>query len=63
MVHPTSAHSMEALARRAVDEAMAGGADAADARIVRLAEERLVVQNGALKESDAPEDFGIALRV
>ena len=25
MVHPTSAHSMEALARRAVDEAMAGG--------------------------------------
>lgn len=67
MVNPpvksSPSHSMEALARSAVDEAMARGADAADARIVRCAEERLVIQNGALKESDAPEDFGIAVRV
>ena len=67
MVNPTASkcapHSMEALAKSAVDQAMARGADAADARIVRCAEERLVIQNDALRESDAPEDFGIALRV
>ncbi|MEM1451363.1 MAG: TldD/PmbA family protein [Planctomycetota bacterium] len=59
----TRGPALEDLARRTVDDAMARGADAADARIVRQAEERLVVVDGALQESDAPEDFGIALRV
>lgn len=54
---------MEDLVRRAVDEAMSRGADGADARVVRCAQEKLVLQNGALKGSDAPEDFGIAVRV
>ncbi|MEM6673676.1 MAG: TldD/PmbA family protein [Planctomycetota bacterium] len=53
----------EEVARRAVEAAMERGADAADARIVRRAEERLVVRGDALEEADAPEEFGLAVRV
>lgn len=56
-------HGLEDIAREAVEIAMKRGADAADARIVRLAEERLTVQNGTLAEAEAPEEFGIGVRV
>ncbi len=54
---------LEELARRAVEEALARGADHADARIVRLARERLGVCNGAVSEAEAPDEFGIGVRV
>lgn len=55
--------ALEDVARHAVEAAMARGADHADARIVRVATERLAVRDGAVAEADAPEEFGIAVRV
>ncbi|MEL6716780.1 MAG: DNA gyrase modulator, partial [Planctomycetota bacterium] len=43
--------------------AMARGADAADARVVRVSTERLALRNGAVAEASAPEEFGIGVRV
>ena len=57
-----AAAALEDVARLAVDAAMKRGADHADARIVRIATERLAVQGGAVAEADAPEEFGIAVR-
>lgn len=61
--HPTRTTDPVQVAQDAVDLCMARGADAADARIVRLAEERLAVEDGRVREAGAPEDFGIAVRV
>lgn len=64
-----SAHSVrgikapEQIAREAVELAMERGADAADARIVHLAQERLTVQRGRVSEAEAPDGFGIGVRV
>lgn len=52
-----------AVAKEAVELCMARGATAADARVVRLAQEQLTVQDGRIREADAPEDFGLAVRV
>ena len=52
-----------AVAKEAVDLCMARGATAADARVVRLAQEELVIQDGRVREAGAPEDFGLAVRV
>jgi len=51
------------LAQDAVDAALAKGADYADARINRLSNENLTMRNGMLARAEAPEDFGIGLRV
>ena len=51
-----------AVAKEAVELCMARGATAADARVVRLAQEQLEVQDGRIREADAPEDFGLAVR-
>ena len=50
-------------AHQAVSEALKAGADYADVRINRLCQERYVVRDGSLEEADAPEDFGIGVRV
>ncbi len=50
------------LAERAVRDALAAGADYADARIVRSATEELCLRNGELAEADAPLEFGLAVR-
>ena len=42
---------------------MARGADAADARVVHLAQEKLTVQQGRVSEAEAPDQFGIGVRV
>ena len=55
--------SMEQLAQRAVEVALQAGAHYADARIVRLSQEQLSVRNGRLAQADAPDDFGIGIRV
>ncbi len=55
--------SMEALAALAVETAMGRGADYADARIVRVARETLSMHNGSVADAEAPDDFGIGLRV
>ncbi|MEL6907393.1 MAG: DNA gyrase modulator, partial [Planctomycetota bacterium] len=55
--------ALDAVAREAVDAAMARGADAADARVVRVSTERLALRNGAVAEASAPEEFGIGVRV
>ena len=54
---------MMQLARRAVDEALAQGADYADARVVHLLSEELALKNGRLAQAQAPEEFGIGVRV
>lgn len=54
---------MMQLARRAVDEALAAGADRADARVVHVRGEELEVKNGALVRAAAPEEFGVCVRV
>ncbi len=54
---------MQNLAQKAVEEAMRAGAEYADARIVRLSREELGVRNGQLSVADAPEEFGIGVRV
>ncbi|MEE2939722.1 MAG: TldD/PmbA family protein [Planctomycetota bacterium] len=60
---PVRVADPEAVAKEAVDLCMARGAAAADARVVRLAQEALTVQDGRVREADAPEDFGLAVRV
>ncbi|HJM57028.1 MAG: peptidase C69 [Planctomycetes bacterium] len=50
-------------AHQAVSEALKAGADYADVRINRLCQERYVVRDGSLEEAEAPEDFGIGVRV
>jgi len=50
-------------AHQAVSEALKAGADYADARVNRLCQERYIVRDGALEEADAPEDFGLGVRV
>jgi|GEM_PF-4440967 len=54
---------MQQLAQLAVEEALRAGADYADARIVRLSQEQLGVRNGKLSMADAPEEFGLGVRV
>ena len=54
---------MQKLVQSAVEDALKAGADYADARVVRLTQERLTVRNGRLAQADAPEDFGIGIRV
>lgn len=51
------------LAKVALRAAQSGGADYADARIVRLNEEELSVKNGASGDASAPEEWGIGVRV
>lgn len=54
---------MESIAAHAVKVAMERGADYADARIVRIARETLSVHNGAVADAEAPDEFGLGLRV
>ena len=54
---------MQGIAQLAVEEALRAGADYADARIQRLACEELTMQDGSLVRADAPEDFGLGVRV
>lgn len=53
---------MQELAERAVREALAAGAEYADARIVRCAREDLCLRNGELAEAAAPAEFGLGVR-
>ncbi|MEE8467513.1 MAG: DNA gyrase modulator, partial [Planctomycetota bacterium] len=50
-------------AQAAVEAALKAGADYADARINRLSQENLVSKNGVLEGAEAPEEFGIGVRV
>ncbi len=50
------------LAERAVREALAAGADYAEARVVRSAAELLRVRDGATVEAGAPTEFGLGVR-
>ena len=50
------------LARRAVDAALAAGAEYADTRVGRLVAEELVVKNGQIGAAEAPEELGIGVR-
>lgn len=54
---------MQKIAQLAVDEALRAGADYADARVQRLALEELTMRNGSLVGADAPESFGLGVRV
>ncbi|MCP3917960.1 MAG: TldD/PmbA family protein [bacterium] len=51
------------VAQSAVAEALKNGADYADARVNRLSCENLTVRNGALATAEAPEEFGVGVRV
>ena len=51
------------LAKLALGEAERGGADYADARIVRLNVEELSVKNGASGDASSPEEWGVGVRV
>ncbi len=51
------------LAKTAVAAAQAAGADYADARVVRLRREELSIKNGRLAGAEAPEEFGLGVRV
>lgn len=51
------------IAQSAVEAALAKGADYADARINRTCEESLSLRNGEVACAEAPEEFGIGLRV
>lgn len=51
------------LAQSAVAEAERAGADYADARVVHLRREELVLYNGRLAQAAAPEDVGVGVRV
>lgn len=53
---------MQELAQRAVREALAAGADYADARVVRTATEDLGHVDGAVTEAEAPCEFGLGVR-
>ena len=50
------------LAQRAVDAALAEGAEYADTRVNRLIAEELVVKNGQIGAAEAPEELGIGVR-
>ena len=50
------------LAERAVREALAAGAEYAEARVVRSAAEFLRVRDGATVEAGAPTEFGLGVR-
>lgn len=50
-------------ARRAVDAALAQGADYADARANRTSSEELVMKNGALAQATEREESGLGVRV
>ena len=50
-------------AQAAVESALKAGADYADARVNRLSREQFTLKNGALEGADAPEDFGVGVRV
>ena len=54
---------MQEVAQLAVDEALRAGADYADARVQRLAMEELTMRDGSLVGADAPENFGLGVRV
>lgn len=54
---------MMEFSKLAVSEALRNGAQYADARIVRLLRQDLVLRNGALDGADAPEEFGCGVRV
>ena len=54
---------MQAVAQLAVDEALRAGADYADARVQRLSMEELAMRDGSLVGADAPESFGLGVRV
>jgi len=54
---------MQAVAQLAVDEALRAGADYADARVQRLSLEELAMRDGSLVGADAPESFGLGVRV
>ena len=55
--------SMMTVAQQAVEQALKAGADYADARVSRLSREELALRNGVLADADAPEDFGLGVRV
>ncbi|MFT7677742.1 MAG: TldD protein [Planctomycetota bacterium] len=55
--------SMMALAQATVNQALKAGADYADVRVSRCSQEQMVLRNGVLAEADAPEDFGMGVRV
>jgi TldD protein len=48
---------------KAVEAALGAGAEYADARVVRLEEESLSVRNGEIVAAEAPEEFGLGVRV
>jgi TldD protein len=50
-------------ARTALERACERGASYADARVVRIEREELLLRNGALDGADAPEESGIGVRV
>ena len=52
-----------ALAKEALRAAEVAGAEYADARLVRLNEEELSVKNGAPGDAQAPEEWGVGVRV
>lgn len=51
------------LAAKAVDSALALGVDYADVRVNHLKREDLVLKNGALGHAEAPEEYGVGVRV
>lgn len=59
----SAAHDPAALARLAVEACSAVGASYADARVGRIQREELGLRNGSVGSADAPEEFGIGVRV
>ncbi len=53
----------EALARRALDVALAAGASYADARFLDLDEEHLAVRNGEVEGVDVSPSAGVGVRI
>jgi TldD protein len=51
------------IAEIAVREALAAGAEYADARVQRRVREEIVLRNGEIATSDAPEELGLGVRV
>lgn len=51
------------LASRAVESALAAGADSADVRVNHLLRQDLNLKNGALAQAEAPEEYGVGVRV
>ena len=50
-------------AQTAVETALKAGADYADTRVCRLSREDYTLKNGCLDGADAPEEFGVGVRV